>query len=110
MTETLQPQVHDYLEYTMVTDTQVYRVTRVSESSIWVVPCVDKQENGNHWNDFRGGPYPCTYTEVEPAMEEEPRRLGRRKDGTYRIADYCRPLRKATMILGSPVRYTDYRM
>lgn len=110
MTETLQPEVHDYLEYTMVTDTKVYRVTRVTMTSIWVVPCVEKRENGNRWNDWRGGPYPCSYIEVEPAMEETPRRLVRRKDGTFRIANYCAPLRKATMILGSPVQFIDYRM
>jgi len=109
VSEQFQPEVHDYLQYTMVTDTQVYRVTRVSESSIWVIPCSQKKD-GNKWVENRGGPYPCVWTEVEPNERAEPKRLGRRKDGTFRIASYCHPLRPATLIMGSPVQYTDYRM
>lgn len=107
MTETLQPKVHDYLEHPFVTDTQVYLVTKVTDKTITVVTTKDGE---NKWIDRRGGPYPCVYQEVVADPQGLEKVLRRRKDGTFRIANYCNPLRPATTIMGKPVEYTDYRM
>lgn len=104
----LNPQPGQFVSYALVTDTVTYRVEKVTAKTITLRPCksgeVVKSENRD------GNPFPVVWTEAVP-MEDAPSRVVRlRKDGTYRLADWARPLRPATMIDGKPVKYTDYRM
>jgi hypothetical protein len=98
--------VGDFVSYTMVTDTQVYEVVKVTPKTI----TIRHTSTGDVlWTD--GAPYPVVYREaVREPYSGSDRVLRVRKDGTYRVGDWARPLTIAQMIDGKPVSRTDYKM
>lgn len=106
--QTFSPQPGDFVTYTLVTDTKTYRVEKVTAKTLTLRPCaqgeVVKSENRD------GNPFPCVWREAVPVEGAQTKVVRLRKDGTYRLDDWARPLRPATMIEGKPVVYTDYRM
>jgi hypothetical protein len=102
------PQVGSFVQYTMVTDTVVYEVVKVTAKTITVRPTIDgprtwRCELVDH-ND-----YPVIRTEQVVDETQPVKVLRRRQDGTYRLCDSASPLRPPYMVEGVPVRKTDYR-
>lgn len=102
-----QPQVGDFIAEHLVHDVRVYVVTKITAQTIRVQRCkmgrIVKSENRD------GNPWPCTYHEAERDSDAPIRTLRRRKDGTFRVADWANPLRPATVVEGVPCFFTDYR-
>jgi hypothetical protein len=103
------PQVGDFVAETLVTDTVVYEVVAVTAKTIQVR--TTRGTNNVLKSENRGGnPYPVQWTEVLSDPTGKVRRLGKRKDGTFRWAANSGKFRAATLIDGKPVNYTDYRV
>lgn len=108
-TTAYEPQAGDFVSELLVTDTRVYEVTRRTASTLWLTPCrkgdVVKRENRD------GNPWPLIWNEAIPYQGGDLIRVGRRKDGSYRLGSYAGAdrLRPAFMIDGRPVTVTDYR-
>ena len=102
------PQVGSFVQYTMVTDTQVYEVVKVTAKTITVRPTVDGPRT---WRDENvdQGPFPVVFTEQVADKAQPVKVLRRRQDGTFRLYDGAFPLRPPRMVEGVPVRKTDYR-
>lgn len=104
-----QVKVGDFLSETLVTDTRVYQVAKVTARTVTLRGTTDGERVRSENRD--GNPYPCVWTEAVPVGDEyEMRTVRLRKDGTLRVIDGGRPLRPAQMIDGKPVTYTDYRV
>lgn len=102
------PEVGDFLQHRYVTDTAVYEVVAVSKSGLSIrVRTTLRGEVLDTYSD--GGPYPVNFTEAISDETGTVRTVRRRKDGTWRVADYAR-LTPATTRDGRPVSVTDYRM
>ena len=93
MTELLEPKVGDFLVYTMWTDTRGYEVVGVTPKGIKLRLTVDGPKVTSENRD--GNPYPCVWEEMLPDPDGEVFLLRRRKDGTFRVADWANPLRPA---------------
>ena len=96
-----------FLSQLLVTDTMVYEVIGRSPKTLTLRTTgsgdkLDSRDNGS--------PYPVVYSE---AISDESGRVfvvRLRKDGTYRVGNYCgaNPLRPAKMVDGKPVTTIDY--
>jgi len=103
----------DCVCYTLVTDTRAFFVTKVTEKSIWIAPAHRTSITKAIDN---GSPYPTVLTAVEPLIDCEPteiKRVGLRKDGTFRVAGWAHSLRHTpTTDFGDegvrPFESTDY--
>jgi hypothetical protein len=111
MTTTItHPHVGDYVAETLVTDTRVYKIIKVTAKTITVMP--GRQGETVKVENRDGNPFPCVWTAITFNDADAPYAytLRLRKDGTYRMGNTARPLRPAQLIDGQPVSYTDYRM
>lgn len=99
--------VGDMVVYTMWTDTRGYEVVKVTPKSIVIRPTdtgeIIRSENRD------GNPWPCVFREMLPDPTSDTVRCVRRKDGSFRVASWARPLRPAPVIEGKPCTFTDYR-
>lgn len=102
-----EPQVGDFVSYTLVTDTQVYEVVKRTPHTATLRRTRPGENLRSENRD--GNPYPVVHTEAVSDPTGPTQVVRRRKDGTFRIADWSRPLRPATEIDGKPVTRTDYR-
>lgn len=100
--------VGDFVQYVLVTDTSVYEVVGKTATGLRLRPAGSGEVLRR--TNFDGNPWPVVYTECVPSVEAGTFLVRRRKDGTYRVASWARPLRKAYECEGKPVRVTDYRM
>ena len=107
-TAPLDPQVGDFLAWTMVTDTVVYEVVKTTASTI----TVRRTRGGDvvRRHNVDGDPYPLVYTAERPDPTASTRVLRRRADGTFRVGNGANPMRPAITHEGVPVSLTDYRM
>lgn len=101
-------QVGDFLVETLVTDTRAYEVIAKTAKTLRLRPCgigkAVKRENRD------GNPWPCVWSAITRWPTDECDRTVRlRKDGTYRSANWGKPLRHAPLIDGVPCTFTDYR-
>ena len=101
-------QVGDFVQYTMVTDTQVYEVMGKTAKTLQLRTTVDGERMKSENVD--GNPYPLVYVAVESWDGTQTETVRLRKDGTYRMASWANPIRFAECIDGKPVRFTDYRI
>lgn len=99
--------VGNFVEYTMVTDTQVFEIVGITPSGLRIRGTVTGELK--HSENRDGNPYPVVWRECLPCPEAVTQLVRRRKDGTYRIASWAGRLRPAQMIDGVPVKFTDYR-
>ena len=100
--------VGDFVQYTMVTDSVVLEVVRVSAKSIWIRRTKGGEilRSDNH----DGNPYPVVYTEQVADEGGAVQRLGLTKKGFFRIDRSFGRIYPAHTINGKPVRKVDYRM
>lgn len=98
----------DFVQYTLVTDTRVYEVVGKTAKTLRIRPANKGERVASENHD--GNPYPVVWTEAESDPDGAVITVRLRKDGTYRLANWARPLRPATIVEGKPVFYTDYRM
>lgn len=110
MSNVMPVQPGDFLAEPLVTDTLVYEVIRVSPhgKSIWVRRTIDNGQSKRDLNVDQG-PYPVVWNGQQPNPDGEIKRLGRRKDGSYRMYQGGSKLRPAPFVDGNPVRRVDYR-
>lgn len=98
--------VGDFVSHTLVTDTRVYEVVKVTPKTITLRPT-----STGDVLESDGAPYPVVYREaVRQPYSGSDKVLRVRKDGTYRVDDWAHPLTIARMIDGKPVSRTDYKM
>lgn len=96
--------VGDFVSHMLVTDSVVYEVVKVTPKTITVRPT-----SAGDVLQTDGAPYPVVYREaVRQPYSGSDRVVRLRKDGTYRMGDWARPLHLARMIDGKPVSKTDY--
>ena len=101
------PQIGDFIESRMVTDSTVYEIVKVTPSTITIRTTKDTSYTDTE--NRSGNPYPCVWQGVaaDPTGKKTVVRL--RKDGTYRV-DSWTALRPAAVRDGNPCRFTDYRI
>lgn len=102
------PEVGDFLSHRYVTDTAVWEVVAVSKTGKSMqVRSTLRGETLDTYSD--GGPWPVNFSAALSDPTGTVRVVRRRKDGTWRLADYAR-LTPAATRGGVPVTTTDYRM
>ena len=102
----------DFLSESLVTDTLVYQVVKVTKATVTVIPCQgagrvieDEQcDKGAHGLSV-------TWETVAPLEGSQPRTLRVRKDGSVRMGSHvgARPLYPTRKINGVPVQRRDWR-
>ena len=102
--------VGDYLSESLVTDTIIWEVVKVTAKTVTIRTT---QDAGEITEDTRvdKAPMPVLWEarKANPAGRTQTLRV--RKDGSVRLGDHAgsRPLYPARMINGKPVRRVDYR-
>lgn len=110
--QTAEVKAGDYLAESLVTDTLVYKVVKVTAKTVTVQRT---KTSGNVHKDGKcdEGAYglSVTWEEQVDNPDAKTRTLRVRKDGTIRAGSHtgARPFRPARMIDGVPVRRVDYR-
>lgn len=99
--------VGDYLSYTLVTDTVVVEVIKVTDKGI----VVRRTKTGDVVRrDFNGGPYPVVYAAAVPNPDGATKRVMLSKEGRFKVAGSTggrSTYRPATTIDGVPVTRVD---
>lgn len=100
------PEVGEFVQFRMVTDTAVYEIVKVSPSgkSMTVRSCIDGDTL-----DTDGGAYPIIEVEQRSNPNGREYTLRLRKNGTWKMNDYS-TLTPANRIDGKPVRHINYTM
>lgn len=102
--------VGDFLSESLVTDTIIWEVVKVTAKTVTIRSTKDA---GEFTEDTRvdKAPMPVVWEarEADPAGRTKTLRV--RKDGSVRLGDHAgsRPLRPAPMVNGKPARRVDYR-
>ena len=98
-------EVGDFVAELLVTDTRVYEVVRRTAKTLTLRTT---RETDRTRRDGEEGAYGLrvVYTEVEADPEGRTFTVRLRKDGTYRYADYTRPL---YLVEGTPEARRDWR-
>ena len=99
--------VGDFVQYTLVTDTQVLEVVGITPNGIRLRYTTTGERMAS--DNVDGNPFPVVWREVLPCPGAMTQLVRRRKDGTYRVASWANRLRPAELIDGKPVKFTDYR-
>lgn len=110
--QTAEVKVGDFLSESLVTDTLVYEVVKVTAKTVTVRPTMSggPVHEDEHCDKGAHG-LSVVWEEQVTKPEAETRTLRVRKDGTVRAGSHvgARPFYPATMVNGVPVRRVDYR-
>ena len=111
--QTTEVQAGDFLSESLVTDTLVYEVVKVTAKTVTVRPTMSggPVHEDEHCDKGAHG-LSVVWEEQLTKPEAETRTLRVRKDGSVRMGSHAgaRPLYPTRKINGVPVRRVDYRM
>lgn len=103
----IDPQVGDFVQYRMVTDTQVFEVIGRTAKTLKLRMTNDGEIVRREDQDGSGWPQVWTAAVTDETLPVVTSRLGSK--GTFKVYGYG-VLSYAAMIDGTPARFTDYRM